>query len=291
MILQRKVNDASLDRGHGGQELLATIAPDALGDFPSFLFQLLNSLAFELLTVKLDVLLESAADESLVCQHLQRIDRFTMMFDHAVRIAPIEPNDHLLLTLFGAHLQLQPGESDHALAPFANGGGDFRLRCLFRRGLFDERCWQFIVAPIVVLAMAVAPLPAPPLIARPLSSSAGPSAASRGTFLTRTARRGSGGSRSDLFGRGLVDLRLDDDPFHAAEEAALFHQHVIGELIALDAERLGRAIESVFEILSFETLRHVRSSIQAVCSSAGWSFQYLFMIICCTIVKMFCTSQ
>src|SRR5437899_7404813 len=183
MVLQRKMNDASLDRCHGGQELLATIAPDALGDFPSFLFQLLNSLAFELLTIKLDVLLEFAADESLVCQHLQRIDRFTMMFDHAARIAPIESNDDLLLTLFGAHLQLQRGKGNHALTPFANGGGDFRLRCLFRRRLLDERCWRFIVAPIIVLAMAVAPLPAPPLLARPFSSSARPSAASRGTII------------------------------------------------------------------------------------------------------------
>jgi hypothetical protein len=88
-----------------------------------------------------------------------------MMFDHAARIAPIESNDDLLVTLFGAHLQLEPGEGDHVLTPFADSGGRFRLRCLLRRGLFDERCWRFIVAPIVVLAMAIAALPAPPLLA------------------------------------------------------------------------------------------------------------------------------
>jgi hypothetical protein len=102
----------------------------------------------------------------------------------------------------------------------------------------------------------------------PIATASASASATRASLPARPLRR----PRRRLLGRRRrlgIHLGFDHHTFHAAEESAFLEEDVVGELEALHAERLGGAAERLFEILSFESLRHGRSFCHAVCSSAG----------------------
>src|SRR5262249_42328287 len=132
-------------------------------------------------------------------------------------------------------------------------------------------------SPAAVAAIAsasAATTTRPPSPAATTTASASPAAVgARGTGLRRTSR----GCLRRLGGR-LVDVGLDDHALHAAQESPLFQEHSVGQLPPLHAVVLRGAVQCLFEISSFETLRH--RSPQDYCLSPSRSLN-LFMITCC----------
>jgi hypothetical protein len=155
-------------------------------------------------------------------------------------------------------------ERDDALEPSAD---DFRVRRFSALRWNLDRDEFFIITTLRTSARPVAAL----FIATPVSPIATaftPASTAHASLPARPLRR----PRRRLLGRWRrlgIHFRFDHHTFHAAEESAFLEEDVVGELETLHAERLRGAIERLFEILSFESLRHGRSFCHAVCSSAG----------------------
>src|SRR5207247_5080749 len=99
--------------------------------------QLLPSPPLELLAIDLDVFLGFSSDQSLVGQHLQRIERFSVTLDHSPPVATVQPDHDLRFVLLGPNLQIELGQLDDAPAPRRHLRRRLRLRRLLRY-LFRE---------------------------------------------------------------------------------------------------------------------------------------------------------
>src|SRR6185369_7382479 len=129
---QRHMHDAPLDRTHRREQKLAAVFANAISDFTRTLFELFDALALEVLAIELDVLLDLAADQRLVRQHLQRIEQLAVAIDHPPPVRPVEADVDLRLILFRAHREAQLCERKYLFAPGANRGRGLRLRSLLR---------------------------------------------------------------------------------------------------------------------------------------------------------------
>src|ERR1051326_1762594 len=206
VVLQRQVDDAPLDRGHGRQELFAAVAAHALGGVAGALREILVAPRLEAAAIELDVLLGLPSDEGLVREHLQRVERLAVLLDHAPRVAPVQAHDDLLLVLLGAHVEVEARVVDDLFAPLAHRLRGVRLLPLLRRlgrgELLEVARLQIVVATAVAARTARGTIVAAISAARAARSTA---AAAR-SVAGRMSGDGDGdrrGGRSSTGGRGV----------------------------------------------------------------------------------------
>src|SRR5438045_3556368 len=157
-----------------------------------------------------------------------------MPFDQSTGVASVKLDDDLRVVLFAADDELELRQRYCALAPRANLRGHFRFCGL----LWDlDRELREVTGLQLVLAM-FATLAASPLRPLPAAAPAALTSSRPRTAVRRTILNGARRFNFRRLRRLAVDLGLDHHALHTAEEAALFENDVVGELIALDIEHL-----------------------------------------------------
>src|ERR1051326_1441941 len=82
VVLQRQVDDAPLDRGHGRRELFVAVAAPALGGAAGGSRECVVGQRLQPAALHRDRLLGLPPDAALVREHLQRVERLAVLLDH-----------------------------------------------------------------------------------------------------------------------------------------------------------------------------------------------------------------
>src|SRR6185369_4488616 len=134
---------------------------------------------------------------------------------------------------FAACHEIESRERDHVIAPLAHRARAVGLGTLvghFAHETLEVAGSKIVVAPLAAAAASTAmpAIPAASILPAIASATTTTAAASRTAITARNAwLRGRRGCCRSRRRRLLIDVGLDHDALRAAEEAALFEQHVV----------------------------------------------------------------
>src|SRR6188474_3307787 len=103
------MDDAPFDRRHRRKQLLAAPTTHPIRNLPRAPAEVFLAMSLELLAIELDLFLDLAADERLVCEHLDRVEQLPVPVDQSATITAVETHMNLCFVLFTARHDVETG--------------------------------------------------------------------------------------------------------------------------------------------------------------------------------------